>query len=325
MSADGFGSGCMGLQICNVKRRRVILILLAGVVAFIVWPGEREPEYQGKKLSGWLHGALTIAGDDYYPNDQEQDAVRHIGTNALPCLLKWMCYKRSKLGNRAAAIAAKLPWGLANTRFITWMRKDKSYYRIRAARTGLAILGREASPAIPELARMAAGSESQMAYAATVAIAVVGEQGFPPILAAIVNPIHPNRDLAMRLLVFMKGRGVDVTSAVPAVVGCLQETNAVVAGSAAETLGDLNLKPELSVPALGRHVQDPRQPVRVLAVFALAEFEEEARPAVPALIRCLSDADRGVREDATTVLRKIAPEILAKEQGTEKARSADER
>jgi hypothetical protein len=42
-----------------VKReRRIFLVLLAcGVVAVVValvWPREREPEYQGTKLSEWL-------------------------------------------------------------------------------------------------------------------------------------------------------------------------------------------------------------------------------------------------------------------------------
>jgi hypothetical protein len=31
----------------------VLLVVLAVLVA-IVWPGEKEPEYQGKKLSYWL-------------------------------------------------------------------------------------------------------------------------------------------------------------------------------------------------------------------------------------------------------------------------------
>jgi hypothetical protein len=31
-------------------------IIVGFVVAVLVWPGEREPEYQGKKLSEWIDG-----------------------------------------------------------------------------------------------------------------------------------------------------------------------------------------------------------------------------------------------------------------------------
>jgi heterodisulfide reductase subunit C len=170
--------------------------------------------------------------------------------------------------------------------------------------------GLNPAEAIAELAEMAADPRLPAAYDATVVMATLGEPGLPPLLAAMANPAHPHRTFAMRLLVFMKGQGVDASAAVPELVKYMQEADEGVAGSAADTLGDLKLMPELSVAALGHYVQDARENVRVLAIFALGEFGEEGRPAVPALIGCLSDTNRLVRNDATDALRKIAPEVL---------------
>src|SRR5438105_3314 len=74
-----------------VKRRSVIVALIgcvmAAIVMAIVWPRNREPEYGGKRLSEWL-GAYEAS-----PSDEAQVAVRRIGTNALPWLLRWCGYE----------------------------------------------------------------------------------------------------------------------------------------------------------------------------------------------------------------------------------------
>jgi hypothetical protein len=99
-----------------VKRRRVILILLAclmaGVVAFIVWPGEREPEYQGKKLSEWLTLYSQTFSDESGRKEAHASAaqaVRHIGTNAIPYLLKWIRYETPDWRNKLESHIEKLP------------------------------------------------------------------------------------------------------------------------------------------------------------------------------------------------------------------------
>jgi hypothetical protein len=71
-----------------VHRRRVIIVLAGcvlvaiGIVAF--WPGEREPEYNGKTLSKWLKIYKSPSADFTAPTQIEAaDAVKHIGTNAI--------------------------------------------------------------------------------------------------------------------------------------------------------------------------------------------------------------------------------------------------
>ena len=76
-----------------MHKRRVYLILgvvglvLVGVLA-AVFSREREPEYGGKRLSEWVD-ELTGSHD----GGIALEAVRRIGTNSLPLLVKWMMYE----------------------------------------------------------------------------------------------------------------------------------------------------------------------------------------------------------------------------------------
>src|SRR6266704_3356201 len=73
-------------------RKRRFYLLLIGVLAVIgvlvaVVSGPREPEYNGVKLSEWVDG--LGAADSVRPRVAEE-AIRHIGADALPFLLKWI-------------------------------------------------------------------------------------------------------------------------------------------------------------------------------------------------------------------------------------------
>jgi HEAT repeat protein len=50
--------------------------------------------------------------------------------------------------------------------------------------------------------------------------------------------------------------------------------------------------------------------MRYAAVRALAVFNDQARPAVPALLEALNDTDYTVRSAATNALERIAPEVM---------------
>jgi hypothetical protein len=76
------------------RSKRVLLLLLAGgavwaLVAIIT--REREPSYLGKPLRAWLREATYGVGDAG-SHDQAIQAIRHMGTNAVPFLLEWIDY-----------------------------------------------------------------------------------------------------------------------------------------------------------------------------------------------------------------------------------------
>src|SRR5262245_49863965 len=76
-----------------MKRRRILLTLavvfIAGIAAVVLWPGEREPEYQGKKLSEWLRQYVK-ASPGSAQESEAAAAVLKIGTNGIPLYVKWI-------------------------------------------------------------------------------------------------------------------------------------------------------------------------------------------------------------------------------------------
>lgn len=136
----------------------VCCIAALGLIAIFAHVS-REPSYAGHPLSHWL--LLTYQtnwdaaiGSPVNPKEQAADAVRHIGTNALPSLMRWIHYKEpawsTPLYMRLIAISNQRhrPWIARAAR--PWLpcrpeRKDTM------AMIGFKILGMNAEPALPEL------------------------------------------------------------------------------------------------------------------------------------------------------------------------------
>ena len=72
-----------------------MLVMLAGVA---VWQGlrEREPVYQGKRLSFWLESLYKAKGNQDEVDRAEQP-IRNIGTNALPVLIERLHAQDSRM------------------------------------------------------------------------------------------------------------------------------------------------------------------------------------------------------------------------------------
>ena len=66
-------------------------LLIVGVIRFVF--SDRQPSYQGKPLAYWL--CLKNNDDDDAVRDEPhfEEAIRSMGTNCLPCLLKWIAYE----------------------------------------------------------------------------------------------------------------------------------------------------------------------------------------------------------------------------------------
>src|SRR5213594_3172572 len=95
-------------------RRRRLLLLLAGCAAVVLafalaWPRDREPEYQGRKLSYWLSAYNTSYPGVLIYDSRVARAVRSAGTNALPFLLEWVRYEHPARKLRWLVQFDKLP------------------------------------------------------------------------------------------------------------------------------------------------------------------------------------------------------------------------
>lgn len=161
------------------QRRLIIaggLLLAAIALILITTGGPTEPAHGGKKLSAWLDelSAMTFPGE-CDPNTRPAQAVRAIGTNAIPWLL-------DELGTEGGVLKARLNQLLGRQRFIKFRFED-SHTRLRRAVMGFAALGPMAEPAIPSLLKLV---EKYPGYVPT-ALAYVGPPAIPALQQCLTN------------------------------------------------------------------------------------------------------------------------------------------
>jgi hypothetical protein len=153
-----------------VKRRLLLLFPLGCVasiiLAFLLWPREREPEYNGVPLNKWLERNVGW-------NDVEfTRAIMHMGTNALPMLVRsvdlqmprWRVWLRCR-------VAPKLPKKAADSRLVQWLTGDLAIRRARGALNAFGILGRRADPALNDLRRIA--HNDRMSFAGQAILRII--------------------------------------------------------------------------------------------------------------------------------------------------------
>jgi hypothetical protein len=303
------------------KRRHILLLLaaalLAGAVIVALIPA-REPSYGGRKLSEWLR--LYMEGGRP-AQEQARHAIRQIGTNAIPFLLRWIQYEPWGLKGRIQGELAARP-GLrtavekleAHRRIQVWLSTDKKMQLSNGAINAFGVLGRDAKSAFPELVRLASNRRATVsAWQATYALTQIGMDAevLPLFMADLRSPQVEVRRMGAGNIALL---ATNARPAVPLLIQCL--TNERTYCEACYSLGELKLEPDLVVPALTRAVQSsnfpwPISPLdRAMASTALSKFGPEASSAVPALLNLLTNSYFHTREQATNALLKIAPQAL---------------
>jgi len=290
-------------------RRAVVAVLSALVVVMLVflwWGSQREPRFKGKSLSAWLaedaRRPVGPWGVSVTVIDTKLEAVRAMGTNALPFLVKWMQYESPPWRVRLTSIAPRVP------KRLWFLFKDKRADRAALSLTCLQILGPDVSTAMPELVRLMKQTNTVVANRALQVVDTAGKAGIPALLDVLTNrqayvQIHYLEGCMGRL-------GPDGHYAVPPLLNCLTNGNWGVAVVAARWLGRVRMEPEMVVPALMTCLEAPDARVRCAAVQALGEFRGFARVAEPSLVREESDLDSGIRQAATNALQMIKADFL---------------
>jgi HEAT repeat protein len=314
------------------KRGQIALVvLLVAIVAGITWLAlrVREPVFQGKRLSMWLR-SYSPDGD----SPEVDDAVRTIGTNAIPTLLGNLQSKDSTL--RQALTALGVPYTPAETRH---MRAEKGFSALgadasnavpalieiyeqnfsptarRAAANALVEIGPASKQAIPALIKSTASTNSDVCAFALYTLgrmALESELVDPVLIKALHDPARQVRYDAVFGLANLAFMGGDAKPAVPALIEALQDSYIGVRGGAAHALGHIHSDPGIVVPALIKSLHDPDTSVRIYAAAALGESGTNGRPAVAALGELLSETNQDVSNAAADALKKIDPEAAAR-------------
>jgi hypothetical protein len=273
-------------QRASLRKQLLVLCLggalLCAAVLIICLSGPKEPSYEGKKLSEWMK--IVSPSGQYgawldLESAQGQAAIRSIGTNALPSLLKWISYEMPQWQVR---VETNLTRGPAFCKRIAAAMKARE---IRAGRAVQAFgaLGREAEPAVPELAALlrTGGKRSEQA---AVAVWLMSE------------------------------KGADVSAAIPGLILMDQKkpgVRATINGSsfwASDYIG-LFTQRKWFVAGVSNALHDPLPEVRKTALGLL--YSRSARGEVdPNFAACLTnDPNRDVRLTANLYLDLPYPQV----------------
>ncbi len=186
-------------------------LILTGAVTAYGLLSSREPEYQGRNLRSWLARAETLwlRGAEAGPGcDQNQvdQAVREIGTNALPVLV-------SMLESKDGAIKQHLvAWSRA---FPHWPFHPTAAAQNQArALLGFKILGPLAGPAVPALTGLLRSGEGQTAVLAARALTRIGPAATNAVPALVRNLTDP--DIAVRSVATNALKHIDPLAAISA-------------------------------------------------------------------------------------------------------------
>ena len=293
-----------------------VCVLVLGVTGLYFVNRDGEPVYQGKRLSEWL---IECPPPDYdrgsgrmlrkVPTGEAAEAVRHIGTNALPFLLSWVQHEPSPLSK----LTYKLPLRIQQSRVVGWLFSDREDLLSRKVEAGFSVLGPEADGVIPELSRILKNSQSAFAVnQAAHALKFLGKDGLSVLVSVVSDRSQPEFKLiyVCSAIRYMDYLGPDGASAIPALVKCLGHTNRMVGYCAAQALGNFAQNPGIAVPALTNAAQSSDFYLRRFATRAIGQFGEDALVAVPVLQQRLNDSDQRVRSEAKTALQRVAPKVL---------------
>lgn len=255
----------------------LLLALLAGVAAaaWYYYPGRVIP----------VHTVATTADDvswiDHLYSQNPSDAaeaarhVEQLGVLALPTIT-------TALQNPGA---------------------DRE--RVKAALKACGIIGEQAAPVIPDVARRL--TDPELTPEAAVALSFMGGAAFPPLREVVADDDPIVRREALRAIGKLKGRAsLDTEAVLPLLVQGLADEDAGVRAIAATYLGIIHEGGAVAVEALIDGLQDEEAEVRRCSATALGSFGVDAAPALPALRRAMGDRDQEVAREAGVAVVKLS-------------------
>ena len=288
-------------------KTRLKLLLCGGIISilgvFFYWDNQAtqksanvvlpEPTYEGQNLTYWVDHWYD---QKEFPNHKFEQAVRTMGTSAVPYLVNWITQP-----DRTTAYP------------------DRAY----RALNGFEILGPVASPAIPDLVKVLGRGGNFPA----VALGYIGTNAIPALtnrLLELDSNAHPlkkfisqffssgnpreGRYEARNIFWALSCYGTNGQPAVPALIAYLQNPDARDAWIAVGVLAEAgHNQPEIVFPVLFNCFSNSPGMVRFGVADALSTFGTNAVSAIPLLLSGLQDPDPQARAHIAVAIKKIAP------------------
>jgi hypothetical protein len=273
-----------------------LIILLASVAI----AADQEPSYNGRPLSQWL-GDMRLSAPTT-GHEPYEEAIRAMGTNAIPTLLKWISYKPSPSDHSSQSGETVPPWR-PNYNLNPEQRAARAQYAFES-------LGAVARPAIPELTRLArTSSDPGLGDCCATVLAFIGPAAIPSLLSLATNSPPWTRYYAIGVLQRF-AKDPEAALVVPVLMNCLGDTNTdfPLEGPVEGVLDAIG--PAVVVPALTNALRSASGLARQRAFLWLSLFEYEdptnvPPTMVPTLRAAMRDPDSEVRRSAISIMRRM--------------------
>jgi HEAT repeat protein len=293
------------------RRRITSTTAVLALLAFLAWLAfhSSEPSYHGKSLSAWLRQArqskeIENPFSDLYLDTSSARAVRAMGKDALPTLLRMAHTRDTPLRRTIFDLSQKYDWLRIHPQRFQDIQMETAY--------GFLVLGPEAKSALPELISMLDNPAPEVRILAAFAIGKIGPDGAPAIPAIqrlITNSLspNPNRKFStddVALPAFALGAmGAAARPALPQ-IELLRKDSAVFVRAAAEAA---------FVKISGHGLDAILEPLKdapgstnwTFGAVAILFLGTNGAPAIPFLIPALQNTNASVRDKALDALSVI--------------------
>ncbi len=218
----------------RTRRRAVIVVLLLALAAAgwlaLVPRSSPEPEYKGRSLGVWLKEFDHWGGDTNAPVVL---ALREMGTNAIPTLVKMSLTPRTPLRSRL--------WWTINSRASLKNRFGEheittaEKLRFRAG-DALSTIGPAARGAVPLLLKELANKDPYVRATAVIALGKTGSQAEDTIPTLLALQNDPSSAVRGNLMIALGWIGCRAETCHPVLTNGLSDQDAVVRQNAAIAL-----------------------------------------------------------------------------------------
>lgn len=290
------------------KKWRIILlsslVLILGVFAWLVFQNN-EPAYQGKSLTVWLEQYKENSGID----PEAEAAIRAIGDRALPTLLSLLGTRDTALRRNISEFAAGHKWFPIHLSPLEEVHEKCAY--------GFMALGPLGKAAVADLIRYLGNTDAGIRACAASSLASIGleaKDAVPALLNCLTAAVRSNvlgtgiGDKEAELAAYALGEiGPAATPAVPDLVSI--STNQALANrgylriEARAAL--IKIRPAYWEPLLQTLMDTSDTTNWLQADSVLMMVHNGGDPAVPALVRCLSQTNSLLHNAALVRLGKI--------------------
>jgi hypothetical protein len=245
-----------------------------------------------------------------YTTQEATDAIKAIGTKALPTFLTWLRYEQSPAKRWVIELIYRLPLGKRKHDLWLALGGPKISLLPKQADEGFRILGADAQSAIPELVRLAKDPRHpRPSFRAIKALGRIGPLSMPELAKLLSDTSCPNREA---VVVQIANFATNVPSAVPMILQLTSNPAEDLSSAAVSILGTRQVPYELAVPALINGLGSKHPKTQQFAAASLGQYTTQAVQAAPALRQLLFASNLFTRYEATNALLKIQPEGFTK-------------